>query len=407
MSPFQKTTLTAFLLLLTIHAQAGETVIAFDIPAQNLPAALKQLASQSHLQMLYDGPTVEGKHSTALKGRYTSQQALQKLLGGTGLQYVYTAQNTVAVKAAPVKKPLPPVSQKTDNSTTTLAPMTVTAEYESDPTDPFNTTYVQQDATSGTKTDTPIMETPLNVQVITQQVLRDQQVIRLDQALKNVSGVTTAGGAGTSNSVGGTDQSIFLRGFESQTYFRDGFRLQQGSTSREMANVGQLKSVKARPPFCMAWSSRGGMVNVITKKRLATPYYAFNQQFGSYDLYRTSIDATGPVPKAKDLLYRLNLSYENSGSFREFVYNKNIFVAPVLTWNISPKTQVTVEMEYSHKNFGLDGGYVPIVPVGAGGASRFLNIPRSRNYGGSLPPIPLIPFMPGLIGRMSLMTTGK
>ena len=126
MSPSQKTTLTALLLLLTSQAQAGETVIAFDIPAQNLPAALKQLASQSHLQMLYDGPTVQGKHSVALKGRYTSQQALQKLLGGTGLQYA--AQNTVAVKASPVKKPLPPVSQNTDNSTTTLAPMTVTAK---------------------------------------------------------------------------------------------------------------------------------------------------------------------------------------------------------------------------------------------------------------------------------------
>ena len=64
MSPSQKTTLTALLLLLTSQAQAGETVIAFDIPAQNLPAALKQLASQSHLQMLYDGPTVQGKHSS-------------------------------------------------------------------------------------------------------------------------------------------------------------------------------------------------------------------------------------------------------------------------------------------------------------------------------------------------------
>ena len=381
MSPSQKTTLTALLLLLTSQAQAGETVIAFDIPAQNLPAALKQLASQSHLQMLYDGPTVQGKHSVALKGRYTSQQALQKLLGGTGLQYVYTAQNTVAVKASPVKKPLPPVSQNTDNSTTTLAPMTVTAKYESDPTDPFNTTYLQQDATTGTKTDTPIMETPLDIQVITQQVMRDQQVIRLDQALKNVSGVTTVGGAGTSNAVGGTDQSIFLRGFESQTYFRNGFRLQQGSTSREMANVESIEVLKGSAAILYGLVEPGGMVNVITKKPLATPYYAFNQQFGSYDLYRTSLDATGPVPKAKDLLYRLNMSYENSGSFREFVYNKNIFVAPVLTWNISPQTQATVEMGYSHKNMGLDGSFVPIVPVGAGGASRFLNIPRSRNYG--------------------------
>jgi Secretin and TonB N terminus short domain len=92
MPPFEKTTLTALLILLTSNVNAGETAIAFDIPAQNLSAALKQLANQSHLQMLYDGPTVQGKHSVALKGRYTSQQALQKLLDGTGLRFVYTAK---------------------------------------------------------------------------------------------------------------------------------------------------------------------------------------------------------------------------------------------------------------------------------------------------------------------------
>ena len=69
--------------------------------------------------------------------------------------------------------------------------MTVVGERGYDDTDPYNPDYVQPDATTGTKTDTPIMETPLNVQVITKQVLKDQQVIRLDQALKNVSGVTT------------------------------------------------------------------------------------------------------------------------------------------------------------------------------------------------------------------------
>ena len=69
--------------------------------------------------------------------------------------------------------------------------MTVFGKAENDDTDPYNSDYVQPDATTGTKTDTPIMETPLNVQVITKQVLKDQQVIRLDQALSNISGVTT------------------------------------------------------------------------------------------------------------------------------------------------------------------------------------------------------------------------
>ena len=207
MSPFRKKNLNGLCLALAVgYAQAGDTATEFNIPAQNLPAALKQLANQGHLQMLYGGPAVQGKHSVGLKGRYTSQQALQKLLGGTGLSYSFTADKTVAVK--------PASAQLNKAEPTTLKPMTVSAERGYDATDPYNPTYVQPDATTGTKTDTPIMETPLNVQVITKQVMKDQQVITLDQALKNVSGVTT-----TTATNGGFSQNIYLRGFATPTTF--------------------------------------------------------------------------------------------------------------------------------------------------------------------------------------------
>ncbi|MEQ1766365.1 MAG: TonB-dependent receptor, partial [Methylotenera sp.] len=110
---------------------------------------------------------------------------------------------------------------------------------------------------------------------------------------------------------------------------------------------------------------------------LVTPYYGFSQQFGSYDLYRTTIDATGPITKNKDLLYRMNMSYQNSGSFREFVGKEDVFLAPVLKWVISPKTQATFELEYNHQHLGLDNTFVPL----ANGNGTRLNIPRSRNYG--------------------------
>ena len=55
--------------------------------------------------------------------------------------------------------------------------------------DPYNKSYVLQNASTGTKTNTPVMDTPLNVQSVSQQVLQDQQAITLGQALQNVSGV--------------------------------------------------------------------------------------------------------------------------------------------------------------------------------------------------------------------------
>ena len=188
--------------------------------------------------------------------------------------------------------------------------------------------------------------------------------------MKNVSGVTTD----SSNFTQG-NQSILLRGFASSTYFRNGFRLRDSATTRPMANVENIEILKGSAAILYGQVDPGGMVNVITKQPLATPYYALNQQFGSYDLYRTTIDATGPVTQNKDLLYRINMSYENSGSFRDFVDKEDVFLTPVLKWNISPRTQATFELEYNHQRAGLDYGFLPLQN------GKPLNIPRSRNYG--------------------------
>ncbi|NOS74891.1 MAG: TonB-dependent receptor, partial [Methyloglobulus sp.] len=324
-----------------------------------------------------------------MNGSYAPQQALSTLLKGSGISYRYVDKNIITLERQAKGKndngallPVAQVTANADNNTgsdTTLPKVTVEADAEYDPdyyADPYNKDYVLPNATAGTKTDTPIMETPLNVQVISKQVLKDQQVINLGQALKNVSGVT-AGSFGNRSfgNTGAPIQNITLRGFASETFFRNGFRLQEGSASREMANVESVEVLKGPAAILYGLVEPGGMVNVTTKQPLVTPYYALTQQFGSYDLYRTTIDTTGPLTKNKDLLYRMNFSYENSGSFRDFVFNDSLFLAPILKWNISPKTQATLEMEYQHKKFGADLGYVPIIN------NRILNIPISRNYG--------------------------
>ena len=89
--------------------------------------------------------------------------------------------------------------------------------------DPYNKTYVLEKATTGTKTNTPVMDTPLNVQTVTQQVLQDQQATNLATALQNFSGVTVTDGAFNLGSTGSS--GILLRGFQANTYYRDGFRV--------------------------------------------------------------------------------------------------------------------------------------------------------------------------------------
>ncbi|HAN48071.1 MAG TPA: TonB-dependent siderophore receptor, partial [Nitrospira sp.] len=88
-----------------------------------------------------------------------------------------------------------------------VKPVYVVAQQES---------YKVDRTTTATRTDTPIMETPYSVQVVPQQVLRDQQAVRLETALKNVSGVSVF-----PSSIEGTD-SYMIRGFDSLAYYRNG-----------------------------------------------------------------------------------------------------------------------------------------------------------------------------------------
>ena len=374
------------LLAFNTRAYAEPPTRQYNIPAGSLAHALNNLAEHSDLQVIYDTGLTQGLSSQGLKGSYSTAAALQKLLSGTGLAYTLSDGEVTIRAADKTQKPFVPVANPNPGkpepmSESTLPKVTVEADSAYDPeyyADPYNKDYVIPNATAGTKTDTPIIETPLNVQVISKQVLKDQQVIRLTDSLKNVSGVTT----NSSNSIGffgGKDQNIFLRGFASETFFRNGFRLQQGSASRELANVESVEVLKGPAAILYGLVEPGGMVNVITKQPLATPYYGFTQQFGSYDLYRTTLDASGPLTKNKDLLYRTNLSYENSGSFRDFVGREDVFFTPVLRWNISPQTQITFEMEYNHLHKGLDGGFIPVIP------GQNLKVPISRNYDGYSP----------------------
>ena len=374
-SPVLTLALTGLLLSGPLKAAPTEApTIAFNIPQQKLTSALTKFAEQTGVQLLYSAKLAENLSAHAVNGQYTSNQALAVLLEGSGISYHYVDKNVITLEKSPQKAP----EQLNKVGPTTLKPVNVTAKGLWDVKDPYNEDYVLPNATSGTKTDTPIMETPLNVQVISKQVLKDQQVTSLGQALKNVSGVTSGVDYNTGPS-NGTSQSIVLRGFNSETYFRNGFRLQQGAATREMANVESVEVLKGSSAILYGLVEPGGMVNVITKQPQATPYYALNQQFGSYNMYRTTADATGPIAGNKDVLYRMNMSYENSGSFREFVNNEKFYIAPVVRWNISPKTQVTAELEYGHDNIGLDNPAVPRLN------NQFMNVPISRNYGQPYP----------------------
>lgn len=334
--------------------------------AQPLGQAITQLATQNGILIGVAASLVAGKQAPELNDRYTPEQALVHLLTGSGLVAVETAPGRYSVMPAQeAGKPAGDAEGKPAGPVP-MPVVTVTDHLDSD--SPHNTRYLHTNSITATKTNTPIMQTPFSVQVVSRQVLQDQQAIRLETALQNVSGVVQM-----ASNQGGSD-SFVMRGFNSNTIYRNGVfmpdSLGGGTTKREMANVERVEVLKGPGSILFGRADPGGIINTVTKQPLATPYYSAQQQFGSFNTYRTTVDATGPLTKDGTLLYRVNLSYENSGSFRDFVNKEAVFIAPVLRLNISPQTLVTAELEYQSFKEMADPG-IPNI------GNRPANVPRN------------------------------
>ena len=271
--------------------------------------------------------------------------------------------NTQAKLAAHAKAKIKPPTQ---DDKITLSTMTVQAE----PTEAANQDYTISNSSTATKTDTPIMDTPLSIEVVPKAVMQDQQAIQLSDVTKNVSSVYKG------TSLGGFVDQFMIRGFNtSYTNYYDGYRFPQGS-GLSLANAERVEVIKGAAANLYGRVEPGGMINVLTKRPQKKPYYALEQQFGSYDLYRTTADATGTLTKNDNLLYRLNVEYLNKKSFRDYAFNDRVFVTPSITWKISDRTQLDLDFIYSDQKSLIDYG----VPANSQ-THRPANIPISRYLG--------------------------
>jgi iron complex outermembrane recepter protein len=243
--------------------------------------------------------------------------------------------------------------------------ITVTAEQEEE------AGYRVPNATTATKTDTPLRDIPQSIQVVPQQVLQDQKVLRLNDALRNVSSVFN------SNPFGGTLDNFNIRGFNDATTLRDGIRdgfAESGLTLRDFANIEQVEVLKGPASVLYGNVEPGGVINLVTKQPLAKPFYGADLSIGSYGFYRPSLDFSGPLTSDQAVQYRLNAAYENAGSFRDFVDSERIFVAPVLSWKIDDRTDLSINSSYLYDHRTFDRG---IVAFGEGVA----DIPIDRFLG--------------------------
>ena len=226
---------------------------------------------------------------------------------------------------------------------------------------------------SASKADLAPLDQPQSVGVVSSQVIQDQQVNRLGDALRNVSGVAltqqrggvaeTFSARGYSIGVGGAGGSIFKNGLISNT---QGFP--------DASTLESVEVLKGAAALLYGNVSGGLIINMVTKKPRYNWGGAVEMRAGSYGFYKPIVDVYGPL--SKNLAFRVVGTYENAKSYRDVVTSKRWYVNPSLLYKFSEKTELLVQGDYLRSDLTPDAG-VGVVNLNA--EPQFLpTTPRAR-----------------------------
>ncbi len=203
----------------------------------------------------------------------------------------------------------------------------------------------------GAKTEIALMDLPQAVSYATKELIADQGAMRVGDVVKNFSGVNQ-------NTF---YDDIIIRGFrvngQSNTQLLNGLRTSTGFWKQPLANyLERVEVLKGPASALFGNASPGGVLNRVTKKPLDEERHSLSFSTGSFNTLRTLADFTGPLSKDKSLLYRLNIGYENANSFRDLQFDKNIVIAPSVSFLPTDKTRVNFDLIYNSSKSRLDRG---------------------------------------------------
>lgn len=226
------------------------------------------------------------------------------------------------------------------------------------------TGYAIPQANTATKTDTPVLLTPLTIEVLPQQLLRDQGITSsgLAKALRNV-GVTTRG-------YGPSIEGFNFRGFYSTVNLWNGLRIEDFTTTGGpgwggvwMDNVDRLEVLKGPSSILYGRNEPGGTVNVVTKRPTVERFAELKLTAGSWNQRSASLDVGGALDSGETLLVRANVADEHSDSFYTHDPDYHSFGADgVVEWRITPQTSLTVEGFYRYVKGTAGGPGMPVDP---------------------------------------------
>ena len=215
------------------------------------------------------------------------------------------------------------------------------------------TGYTARVATTATKTNTPLIEVPQSVSVVTREQLNDRNVQTFTDAVNYVPGAVSA----RSGFDPRFDQ-IFIRGFDvltNQGIYRDGLRvIGTGFAYPKSEPYGAEALTILRGPASGLYGlgSPGGILDITTKRPVFAPFGEVQFQAGSFDRFQGNFDVGGPIEgSGGTMAYRLTGVRREAGTFIGLgTTDDQLYLAPAFTWKPSADTTFTFLSEFQVTN---------------------------------------------------------
>lgn len=316
----------------------------FDIPAGSVGAALEQFSAVSGVNISYDPQAAQGQRSPGLHGRYAVDAGLRQLLAGSKLQAVLLGNGSYS---------LVPLA----DAAVQLSPTSVSGKTVESAAGPAEG-YVATRSSSGSKTDTPIIETPQSISVITRQQMQAQGAQTVTDALRYVPGVKVE--------AYGLDPKgfdwLYLRGFNGQASsdYLNGLRQQNNSYAffrSEPYAFDRIDVVRGPSSTLFGQGDAGGIVNRVSKKPEADHVNEVQLSGGNHNRLQGQFDVGGALSDDQSLLYRVVGLARDADTQVDYadgheLQDNRLYIAPSLTWSPDEDTSLTILTDFLRDHNG-------------------------------------------------------
>jgi iron complex outermembrane receptor protein len=234
--------------------------------------------------------------------------------------------------------------------------------------------YVATRSGTGTKTDTPLRETPQSISVVTADRVTDQGATNVQESLRYVPGVFAdaygADSRGDYPRIRGQDPNIYLDG----TRVVNTFNFNEWRP--EPYTLERIEVLRGPSSVLYGDTSTAGLLNLISKRPQAESANEIGVQYGSFNRKQVQLDSTGKLTKDGEWLYRFVGVFRDSNTQTDYVKDDRILLAPSLTWRPTNNTSWTVLGTYQKDTTGSTTAFLPHEGTLYPGPNGFIPVSR-------------------------------